>query len=434
MDVGVETATERELLLAQYASLSKQIADARLRRAKLEPITVEHKRVFDRLQEISPRRPRRLRVGEAPVLAVEHIAERDALHELREDWDELLERVDNYSPFVTWEWWWPWLECYGDTCRANVIVLRDQQGKLQGGLPLALPRRGTDRARFLGYGCGPDPAYLSPPIADSEALTAILQAIGELPVRGLLWEQCPVDERLTEIFRAVGSAGWQTALHIRRHYVHGELPNTWEAYVAGVASKNRRSALRHQFERLTVAWGEPRLEVHREWNDETLALVERMADYSIQRRRYSDCRSRYEDKLFRHCLSRTASHFAERGWMRLMTIRVGEELSAALLGWAYRGTFFAYQIGTHPQHQELGLGHCVISHAIRSAIVEGLERFEMLGQSSQFKRSYFAGLTPAATVLFGPDHSEHWFDLGSGAFRQAVAARYREFRARFLTR
>lgn len=426
VEAEVAAATEADELLQQYSALSRQLAEAKRARADLTALKAEHKRVYDRLQIISPRVPAKLEKAKAPALSVDVLTERDQLYELRQSWDDMLERTANYSPFVTWEWWWPWLECFGRRMQPYVFVARDDEARLHGSLALVRDTKRPGQACFMGSCCGPDPAYVSPPMANAEALAMLLHALHDSSIRSLRWDQCPVDARLVEILEAVAQEGCQMSLRIRRHYVHGELPTSWDAYIEGVPSKNRRSLLRHQFERVEQAWGPAVCAVHTEASEQTHALIDQMARLNVCRRTLLCDSSRWQDKVFHRCLGQIVDRFAERGRMRLLTIHVGDQLAAALLGWAYRGTFFAYQIGFTQQHAELGLGHCIISHAIRSSIEEGLQRFEMLGQASQFKRTYFPGLTPAATVMLGPDRSEYWFEVGWDGLRRAALARLRE--------
>lgn len=425
--IRTESSSVKEQLLQEYFDLSKQLVEAKREGRDLVALKAEHKRVYERLQTVSPRKPSRLESNQTLQLHADLLTTPEELYDLRHGWDSMLQRTDNYSPFVTWEWWWPTLECFGDWLHPYVLVAKDQQGQLHGSLALATDQKSRGRrAWFIGSCCGPDPAYLSPPMANAEALGVLLRALSESPVRLLKWDQCPLDTRFAEILSAIAKEKWQFSLRIRRHYVHGELPPSWDEYVETVPSKNRRNLLRHQFERLEATWGPATCTVRTDASDETYALVEQLARFNIHRRIMLGDHSRWKDSVFQQCLSRVIGLFAERGWLRLLTVHVGDELGAVLLGWAYRGTFFAYQIGISPHHLETGIGHCVISHAIRSSIEEGLQRFEMLGQASQFKRSYFPGLTPAGTVVLGPDRSNYWFEVGQQALRTAVVARFRE--------
>ncbi|MHB8995585.1 MAG: GNAT family N-acetyltransferase [Armatimonadota bacterium] len=427
------TTDAAEDLRRRYSELSQQLAQAKREGRDLAALKTEHKQVFDRLQELSPRKQKRARPEPAEdTVSAEIIADLGQLFALREEWDDLLQRAANPSPFVTWEWWWPWLECFGETHTACVAIARDGQGRLLAGAPFTLSKTGGP-LMFMGSRGGPDPAYLTIPALPQrreEALQAMIQALTEtLGTRcaGLLWEQCPVNENLGAVLSAAGREGWQATVQVKRQYLHGQLPDSWDAYIGSVASKNRRNYLRNQFDRLEREWASAEYAVQRD-KSAALDTIRQLAQYNIRRRESLGDYSRWNDAVFNRCLDRVVELFADKGWLRVFTIHVQGELAAALMGWAYHGTFFAYQIGETDQHPELGLGQCVISHGIRSCIEEGLKRFEFLGEGHSWKRSYFPDQTAAATVSLGPDCSAYWTQVGFGSLRRALGRRLKEVR------
>lgn len=421
VEEDVVTTDQAEDLRRQYSELSQQLAQAKHDGRDLADLKAQHKQVFDRLQLIAPRKPKKLAKQPEVALHAKAITDRGELFGLRESWDQMLDRVQNYSPFLTWEWWWPWVEFFGDGYEPELVVARDGEGNLHGGLPLAAHPRG--HMFLMGSHIGPDPAYMVAPAGSRAALRAEMALLQQTKNRHIVWEQCPVDERLADVMAAAGAENWTSLLQVKRHYVHGDLPKTWEAYIEGVPSKTRRNSLRRQFERLEREWGVPECAVVKEAPPEALDIIDEMARHNIKRRETRCSKSRWLDGSFCHCLNGVIRLFAERGWMRLHTIHIEGKLAAAMLGWAYRGTFFAYQIGESEERPELGLGHCIISNAIRASIEEGLERFEMLGQASDFKRSYFPGLTPVATLTIGPDNRDYWSAMGRASLQRVVRSR-----------
>lgn len=426
MAVELEVRDEQAELLHQYKTLSQQLAQAKREGRDLEALKAEHKRVYDRLQEISPRKRKGGREQARGELRAEAVTAQTELESLRQDWDDLLERADNYSPFVTWEWWWPWVKRFGGTNAPYLLLARDQDRRLLGGLPLAMMPRGRRRMLgFMGSRGGPDPAYLAP-VADvtsrEQALATMMQRLaadcGDTCC-GWEWQQCPVNAKLGETLAAAAREGLQATVQVKRHYVHGDLPPTFDAYVDSVQNKNRRNYLRNQFERLEREWAKPELATHTT-AAEARRIIPQMARYNIRKRQELGDYSRWNDPTFNSCLDEVIGLFAERGWLRLHTISVEGRLAAALVGWAYRGTFFAYQIGETNEHPELGLGQCVISHAIEASISEGLKRFEFLGEAHAWKQSYFPGLTGAATVLLGRDDCAYWSTVGWASLRRAA--------------
>ncbi|MEN6644346.1 MAG: GNAT family N-acetyltransferase [Armatimonadia bacterium] len=428
VEAQLEALSEQEYLLQQYKLLSRQLGEAKRAGRDLAPLKAEHKRVYDRLQELAPRKVRSNHAP-APQLRTEVVTAPADLQALRQEWDDLLARADNYSPFLTWEWWWPWVRHFGHLHQPYLILARDQDNRLLGGLPLALM---SDKLLgFMGSRSGPDPAHLGVPLHAShrtEALQALMERVAadcgkHFPA--WRWDQCAVDGQLGDILSAAARAGLQANLQVKRHYVHGDLPDTFDAYVSNVPNKNRRNYLRNQFERLEREWARPVLRVFTEASHETVDTIAQMAQYNIRRRQTLGDYSRWNAPAFSDCLDDVIQLFSERNWLRLYTLTIEGRLAAALLGWAYRGTFFAYQIGETDEHPDLGLGQCVISYAIKGSIEEGLKRFEFLGEAHPFKQTYFPGLTGAATVLLGRDDCAYWSRLGWSSLRRAVGRRLR---------
>lgn len=423
VEAQLEAPAEQEYLLQQYKLLSRQLSEAKRTGRDLTFLKAEHKRVYDRLQELAPRKPR-TKQAPSEQLRTEVITAPTALQNLRQEWDDLLTHADNYSPFLTWEWWWPWVRHFGHLHQPYLILVRDQDNRLLGGLPLALM---SDKLLgFMGSRSGPDPAHLGFPLHTAhreEALRVLMERVAAECGRRFpawRWEQCAVDGHLGDILSAAASSGLQATIQVKRHYVHGDLPDTFETYISSVSCKNRRNYLRHQFDRIEREWARPVLRVITEASHETDGIIAQMAQYNIRRRQTLGDSSRWNDAAFSRCLDDVIRLFSERNWLRLYTITIEGRLAAALLGWAYRGTFFAYQIGETDEHADLGLGQCVISYAIKGSIEEGLKRFEFLGEAHPFKRTYFPGLTGAATVLLGRDDCAYWSLVGWSSLRRAM--------------
>jgi CelD/BcsL family acetyltransferase involved in cellulose biosynthesis len=417
---------EREQLQRQYSELSRQLSAARRAGADLAPLKAELKRVGALLGELSPCKRKRRQPEEPPCLKTRVIGDPSEIAGLRDAWNDLLERADNYSPFLTWEWWWPWFECIGqDHYAPHMVVVADEAGRLYGGLPLACKRRGGGAELvFMGSDKGPDPAYLTAAAEAErrpEILSQLMRGLSSDPaITALRWDQCPVDDGLGQILGAAAREDWMAAIQVKRQYIHGALPGTWEEFIAQVPSRNRRDELRHQFRDVERKWGPVALGVHREADAQALALIDQMASFTIRRRATLRSQSRWNDDRFRRCLLQTVELFAQRGWFRLFTVSVAGELAAAMMGWAYHGTFFAYQIGEVNHHAELGLGHCVINHALHTCVDEGLDRFEFLGKAQRWKLRYFGEMTPSATITMGPGTSRYWSTVGLACLRQSL--------------
>jgi CelD/BcsL family acetyltransferase involved in cellulose biosynthesis len=94
------------------------------------------------------------RAGPPLVVSVlESISDLDAL---RDEWDRLLERAREASPFLSWDWQQGWWRYYGSDQALRLCVAR-RGGRLVGLLPLYRQRAGVpglrhDRLRLVGTG------------------------------------------------------------------------------------------------------------------------------------------------------------------------------------------------------------------------------------------------------------------------------------------
>lgn len=434
MGAQAETTTSRADLRQEFEALCRQMAEARA--AGLEIAQELKSRHQELARQMSGRaRPRARKQSPQPSpLKAEVITDRSVLAELQPQWNDMLERGGNPSPFVTWEWWWTWLEHCGKSHEPYVLVAREGDGRLVAGLPLTIAGGRRGEARFMGSFEGPDPAYLCFPAAGERAGEARGLVLDQLRrdcgVRfaSWRWDHCGVNGPFGDIISQTALRGLQATVQVRKLLVNGPLPNSYDEFISNVPSKNRRSELRRQFERLEQEWAPPEFGVYRELSPEAGTLMEYMAQYNIRRLDTLGEYSRWKNESFNQCLSRIAERFSERGWFRLFTISVEGRLAAALMGWAYHDTFFAYQIGETHQHPGLGIGQCVIAHTIRSCIEEGIKHFEFLGEAHGWKRRYFEGATPSATVRFGKDDAAYWASTGKYALRRAVGKKLREVR------
>lgn len=433
MGAQAET-TSRADLRQEFEALCRQMAEARSAGLEIDQELKSRHQELSRQMSGRARPKARKQPAQLLPLTAEVITDRAQLARLQPQWDDMLERGANTSPFVTWEWWQTWLEQCEKVHEPYVLVAREPDGRLAAGLPLSITGGRHGELRFMGSFEGPDPAYLRFPAAGEradEARTLVLdQLCGDCGTRfsSWRWDHCAVDEPFGDVIGQTAVRGLQATVQVRKLLVHGPLPGSYDEFINNVPSKNRRGELRRQFERLEQGWATPEFGVYRELSPEASELVEYMAAHNIRRLDTLGEYSRWKNASFNRCLSRIAERFSDRGWFRLFTIKVEGHLAAALMGWAYHDTFFAYQIGETHQHPGLGIGQCVIGHTIRSCIEEGIKHFEFLGEAHGWKRRYFEGATASATVRFGKDDSSYWSSTGKYALRRAVGKKLHEVR------
>jgi CelD/BcsL family acetyltransferase involved in cellulose biosynthesis len=75
----------------------------------------------------------------------------------------------------------------------------------------------------------------------------------------------------------------------------------------------------------------------------------------------------------------------ERGWLRLYGLTLNGAPAAALYGLRYRRKFYFYQSGMDPRFQRHSAGLVLMGLAIRAAIEEAAEEFDMLHGDEAYK-------------------------------------------------
>jgi CelD/BcsL family acetyltransferase involved in cellulose biosynthesis len=75
----------------------------------------------------------------------------------------------------------------------------------------------------------------------------------------------------------------------------------------------------------------------------------------------------------------------ERGWLRLYVLRLDGKPAACLYGFLYRGTFYFYQSGLDAAYDKYSVGLVTMGLAIRSAVEEGAEEYDLLHGNEAYK-------------------------------------------------
>jgi CelD/BcsL family acetyltransferase involved in cellulose biosynthesis len=182
---------------------------------------------------------------------------------------------------------------------------------------------------------------------------------------------------------SLAACGWKTSTTPTDVCPYIDLRDlSWPGYL-----QRRGSSLRYNFRRrlrhleslgpvtLACPSGD---EERREW-------LRRMVDFHLERwnhRGGSDAFHRDDLVSFHERFSQLAS---SRGWLRLFALRVGERPVAFLYCFRYRGTLLFYQSGFDEECAKLSVGLVAMGLAIKQAIEEGADEYDMLHGSEAYK-------------------------------------------------
>jgi CelD/BcsL family acetyltransferase involved in cellulose biosynthesis len=305
------------------------------------------------------------------------------------EWTHLLTRSRSDCVFLSHEWLSGWWKHLSDGRELHILTARTA-GRLVGILPLAIRPRQVGRMmpkvlEFLGSGIvGSD--YLDAIVDqafEQESLDAFTRALsgsrfmiqfGQLRESGSLAEG---------IASRLGRAAWKVSN--ARINVCPFIPlsgYSWENYLSELGSSQR-----YNFQRRLKSLektGEFRLETA------TAADCVRSLDVLIElhHKRWG---TRTELSEAFQTESITAFHrefvqaAADRGWLRLLSLWIANRPVAALYGLRYGRTFSFYQSGFDPEFAKKSVGLVMMGLAIRSAIEEGADEYDLLHGDEEYK-------------------------------------------------
>ena len=331
-------------------------------------------------------------------LKIEILKTEQELFAIKNEWQNLVERVQPDSIFLTYEWQMQWWQNYHqqfEHAQPAIITVRDnQEGALLALLPLfshvktfragqrfrTLQLMGTEiePSDYLDIICPPEKkvAFLRKIFAEPRVLdfvtahdVLILENIDDNS--SLLLEKNELDNLLN-------SVSYQYKIKVCPYL---SLPETTEALLAGL-SRNFRSNLkrarnklkRHGFQIETVT---------RE--DQLDAAIENL--FSLHDRRFqakqADSKFNYQRRGNFHKL--VARTFLKNDWLQLYQILDRQKVVGSLYCFKFNHSMMYVQGGFDPDYAQYGLGNQIILKAIEDAIALKFRKFDFMRGAEAYK-------------------------------------------------
>ncbi len=325
------------------------------------------------------------------MLGVELIDDEARFARLGCEWPALLAASAADRPFLSWEWLSTWWRHLRAGRRLHVLALREG-GDFIGIAPFALRPPALGRllpfraVEFLGTGyVGSD--YLDLIVARGSEARAIGAIADYLDGRSMALELSRIrDDSLSMglLGALEGSGRWLSRRGASEVCPFVKLRSqSWDAYLGGLGASHRynvRRRLRNLSKRFTLRF------VQAKTATECADWLEVLIRLHRQRRATS---REHSTAFHRTDLVRFHRQFTglalRRGWLRLQLLLLDEVPAAALYGLKYGGTFYFYQSGFDPGFSRYSIGLATLALAIRGAITEGADEFDMLHGDESYK-------------------------------------------------
>jgi len=292
--------------------------------------------------------------------------------ELSGAWSRLAQRRTPASIFLTPEWMAVARE--HDDAEAVTLAVGDPPGGIA-----ALARDADGTLRFAGGELTDEQDVVAPSGEERSVASAVARWIVSEAPRRVRLEFVPEDAPTLEAMAAVLAAG---GYHGARSRLITSprlgLPRDFETYVQSLGKKERHE-LRRKIRRLesatkaTFRWAT---------DAERGATLDRFfALHRLSRGEKADFMTPDVERFFRDI----ADALAPLGRLRLGVLRAHDQDAAVLFAFAYRGTLAQYNAAYDPALASLSIG--IVSHAwaIREAIAERFDTYDLLRGAEPYK-------------------------------------------------
>lgn len=311
-----------------------------------------------------------------------------AFGEIRQDWQILEKEGHIATPFQTFEWMNIWWKHYGPGHEKLLLLAAYADGALVGVAPLFRnfqSIKGKVRIfnviRLIGAREVDYPGFATVPEFEEETICAFFNHLKRHYSRDIVYF-CDLPEDSHLLGAAAG--GYFPARLVRKDFVCPSIvfPDSLDEYWRNLGKSTRKNIkwYRNRLSRL----GEVGVE---EISSHTEDSVREL--FSIHYKRWGmDPRLPHLARLeeFEKELIRM---LADKGWLRLIFLKLDGRRIAAMFNYDYRGTRYFHKGGYDPSFKEHSPGTLLIWEAIKNAQESGLKKFDFMRGAEAYK-SYFA--------------------------------------------
>jgi CelD/BcsL family acetyltransferase involved in cellulose biosynthesis len=290
------------------------------------------------------------------------------------------------SPFLSWVWQSEWVRAFASGRRLEIRRVSDDAGRLVGLLPLFEAEPGV--LRLIGGVDVSDYLDLLAEAGREEAVWAALLAAR--PPAGPVWDLHAVPAASPTVTRlpALGAEhGADVTVALEERCPILALPETWDAYLAGLSGKQRHELLRKTRRLEREVPGARAVGVGARADVES-----RFDDFLALHRQSRVGKARFMDDRMEVFFRRVTTALAEAGAFRLWLLDGPDGPLATFLCLEWNGTVGLYNSGFRPDRAALSPGLVLLGHIIRDAIDRGKRRFDFLRGEERYK--YDFGPTP----------------------------------------
>jgi CelD/BcsL family acetyltransferase involved in cellulose biosynthesis len=354
---------------------------------------------------------------------------------LRDEWTELLSDSRADCLFLTWEWLFTWWKHFGHGRQLSILTVRSG-ARLVAVAPLVAQRSGPlgfwtlSTLEFLGRGSvGSD--YLDIIVRngyEDQALSVLASRLALQNV-GVSFAQVRMGRRLRRdraaamnLARSLSARRWRVVCAVTDVCPYIDLRgHSWTSYLDSVGP-----ALRYNFRRRLrnlEKMGPVRFEPAVTPADCRVSL-DRLIDFHNRRWIEKGGSQAFHQPALVEFHREFTPLALERGWLRMLSLTIGDTPVSLLYCLRYGRSFLGYQSGFDVQYRRHSVGLVSVGLAIRMAIGEGADEYDFLHGNEGYKDHWSSHRRQLARLDLFPSHfrgavGHRGFELHNFARRMA---------------
>jgi CelD/BcsL family acetyltransferase involved in cellulose biosynthesis len=323
------------------------------------------------------------------------------LLELENEWTKLIDKLEVFSPFLTWEWINQWWTSYKPKLAQGselfIICARDNKNGLFCIIPLfktqiSSPIGKLNTLKVLGTEFESSD-YLDIILSKEYTKDVVLNIFNDLKVKNVLKDidKIILNNLLTD------SLLWQLKTEFKQKYKYTtftkktsicpylNLPDNKEELLK-LFSKNMKSGLRRNRNKINK---ETNLTIHKiEKASEIDESIKALFDLHDQRFSDQDKDTKFlfnQRGAFHQNIAKT---FLSKGWLAFYLARFSKQVVGALYCFVFNNRMMYLQAGFDPEYSKYGLGNQLIFKAVTDSIDSKYNEFDFMRGNEEYKKKW----------------------------------------------
>jgi CelD/BcsL family acetyltransferase involved in cellulose biosynthesis len=335
----------------------------------------------------------------------------ESMKDLRGEWEALLEAFPYSTTFSTWEWLASWWRAYARNDKLLVLALRNSSCSLIGLAPFGLNVQrvaGTKlrSLRLMGDGTN-DSDNLDMPVRTGYEAEFSRTLLDWLQQHAREWDICqlrtlPAHSPMgNQLLNDLKGRGWK-AFVSRQPQSVVELPESWEAYLKGLSSKERgKIGLRAR--RLEKKF---KVRIRKCMEEAELnSALEALFELHGKQWRLRGFPGSFQMPERRQFYRELAPLLLSRQRLEFWLLEIDGRIVAAQFGFRHGDTVFSLQEGYDPEHSSDSVGYVLRSQVLKNLVGRGIRKYDFLGGAGESKLRWGAQMRGYFNIEFARSYS-----------------------------